>query len=106
MPALTVEQLAALVERSTFNGPAVGRFAKGIRDASAALAKILTDHQQRQDALPVALKAFLADGPAWDSSDYEDGGACVHDDVASILDKDREVIDELLAQAAESAEAR
>lgn len=103
MPALTPRQITALVQRATFTSPAPDRFHKGIRDASAALAKILTEHRGDRFALRRALDQFVIDGPVWDSESYTDGQACVVDDVAAVLDNYAEVIDELLRQAAEAA---
>ena len=90
-------QHLALVARAMFDGPATGRFMKGVRDASNALRKILEEHRDDRDALETALRAYLATGPAWDSEAYEEGGECVHSDVQYVLDNDRFTITELLA---------
>lgn len=97
MPArLMGRQIRALQARATLSSKANSRFEKGVRDAQLSLAKILDAHPNEDGELYNALRQFLAEGPAWDSSDYEDGGSCVHDDVAAVLDADREVIAELL----------
>jgi len=89
-------QHLALVARATFDGPANGRFMKGMRDASSALRKILEEHRDDREALEVALRAYLANGPATDSDDYDRGGECVHSDVEYVLADDRHTIAELL----------
>ena len=89
-------QHLALVARAVFDGPATGRFMKGVRDASTALRKILEEHREDRSALETALRAYLADGPATDSDDYDRGGECVHSDVQYVLDNDRHTIAELL----------
>lgn len=90
-------QHLALVAAATFTGPANARFTEGVRDASAALRKILEAHAEDRDGLEAALRAYLADGPASDSDDYERGGEVVHSDVEFVLDGDRHTIAELLA---------
>ena len=89
-------QHLALVARAMFDGPANGRFTKGVRDASNALRKILEEHRDDREALETALRAYLAAGPAMDSDDYDEGGECVHSDVQFVLDGDRFTIAELL----------
>ncbi len=89
-------QHLALVACASFTGPAHDRFTKGRRDASAALRKILEAHAEDRDGLEAALRAYLADGWASDSDDYERGGECVHSDVEFVLDGDRYTIAELL----------
>lgn len=97
MPAhLLDDQIRALRARAAFTGTAPDRFTKGVRDASAALAKILDAHPNEHGELYNALRAYLAEGPAWDSDDYQDGGECVHSDVEFVLDGDRYTIAELL----------
>jgi len=77
--------------------PYIGRFARGLQDAKTALRKILETHAEDRTALESALRAYLAEGPALDSDDYERGGECVHSDVEFVLEGDRFTIAELLA---------
>lgn len=103
MPALTADQTSALKARATrAKAPFYDRFSKGVRDAQRALDAILAVYGHDPDVLVPELHAFLADGPAWDCTAYQDGGAAVHDDVAAILDGDRHVIEELLTDEKEN----
>ena len=97
MPArLMARQIRALQARATLSSKANGRFEKGVRDAQLALARILDVHPNQGGELYNALRAYLAEGPAWDSQDYYDGGESVHSDVEFVLDGDRYAIAELL----------
>lgn len=78
------------------------RFAKGIRDAQLQLEAILHLWSDDPGALRKNVRAYLAEGPAWDSEAYLDGGAAVHDDVSAILDGDRRVIEEMLTEDEEN----
>jgi hypothetical protein len=99
-------QHLALVARATGEEwkpgqPYIGRFARGVQDAETALRKILEAHAENRDGIEAALRAYLAEGPALDSDDYDDGGTCVHDDVRGVLDNDRDTIAELLTTLTE-----
>jgi hypothetical protein len=96
MPNLLGRQIRALQYRAAFSGNDCGRFRKGVRDASAALSKTLDAHPNENGELYNALREFVRMGPVFDSADYEDGQACVIDDVAGVLDGDRETINDLL----------
>jgi hypothetical protein len=103
---ITDVQHLALVARATgvewkAGQPYIGRFARGLQDAQTALRKILEAHAENRDGLESALRAYLADGPALDSDDYERGGECVHSDVEFVLDGDRFTIAELLGTLTE-----
>jgi hypothetical protein len=101
MSALSADQISALEIRATLTvSPFPDSFEQGMRDAQAALATVLRLHSDDQAALLRNLRAYRAEGPAWDSQDYLDGGEDVHFDVDSILTGDRAVIAELLAMAA------
>ena len=96
MADLHARQIRALRIRSTFTGTPFDRFHKGVQYASTELSKILNAHPNENGELRSALRAFVANGPVFDSSDYEDGQACVHDDVVAVLGGDRGVIAALL----------
>lgn len=87
MQPLTYEQIRALHGRASLaQEPFIGRERKGERDAQNALAAILHLHAHDPAALTRNVRAYLAEGPAWDSQDYYDGGEVVHRDVTAVLD--------------------
>lgn len=95
---------AAAGEEWRAGQPYIGRFARGLQDARTALRKILEAHAENRDTLETALRAYLAEGAALDSDDYERGGECVHSDVEFVLDNDRFTIAELLATLTDTPE--
>lgn len=102
MPSqLTDRQVSALRARAalqkTRRTPPARWWSRGVSDAQSALAKILDAHPNEHGELYNALRAFLAEGPAWDGQDYYDGSQNVHSDVGFVLDGDRHTIAELLA---------
>lgn len=104
MQDLTEDQIQALRVRAALAGaPFRGREAKGVRDAQAALAALLTRSGADPAALARDLRAYLAQGPAWDSQDYYDGGESVHRDVAAVLGGNQIVILDLLDALAHTA---
>jgi hypothetical protein len=97
---------AAAGEEWRAGQPYIGRFARGMQDAQTALRKILEAHAEDRDGLETALRAYLAEGPALDSDDYDRGGECVHSDVEYVLDGDRYTIADLLATITDTTEGQ
>lgn len=97
MRALTYEQIRALHGRAGLDAePFHSRRQKGVRDAQYALAALLRQHADDPEALAESVRAYLAEGPAWDNQDYHDGGMDVHRDVSAVLDGNAIVILDLL----------
>lgn len=93
---ITEAQHLALAACAVFNEPAHDRFTEGVRDACAALRKILEERGEDRAGLETALRAYLPTSLAPDGGDYQWGMECVHSDVQYVLDDDPHTIAELL----------
>jgi hypothetical protein len=94
--ALSDRQMSALRVRADFKGPASGPLRQGVSDASGWLAERLADNVDNRTQLRAALSYRVRQGIVWDAGDFASGWACVLDDVAAILDDDRDTINDLL----------
>lgn len=94
--ALSDRQMHALHVRADFKGPASGQLRQGVSDASGWLAERLADNVDNRAQLRATLAYRVRQGIVWDTGDFADGWACVLDDIAAILDNDRDTINDLL----------